>query len=252
MKVINKITIRTEKELGVASSLRPEDAGLYIERVGEFLRTNQSMGDKWIEETAKKLLKFYGTDRDGDLRGSSTYIGAAIATLCPEIPLIRGREILDVIKNTKNKTPFGNVYVDFGVQVNGNPETNSVQAKILLDEYKSRGIDNSEIWVPDFKQLRLVLNESSGLAFVLADDVGQKDLTSESEYKFVNTGRDGLFGACLGSDGDRYAVGGDSEGSYDSGRVVRYDAEGVVPARISTPEKSLIDRVVDELSVKLR
>ena len=210
------------------------------------------MGDKWVKETAERLFRFYGTTEDGDLRGSSTYIGAAIATFCPEIPLITGKELLSVVENTGSKTPFGLAYVDFGVQVDGEPETNSDQARVLQEDYKLRGIDNSEIWVPDFKQLVLVPDRKTGLVFRLADSVEQKDLTPASKYNFKNRiGKDGLFGAYLNDVGVWCANGVGLADSYEYGRGVRYDAEGVVPAEISAIEKSLVNKLVDEFGAKL-
>ena len=61
-----------------------------------------------------------------------------IATYCPEILQITGKQLKELCEDTNNKTPLGPVYIDFGVQVNGRPETNPAQAEALLKDYEKR------------------------------------------------------------------------------------------------------------------
>lgn len=158
------------------------------------------------------------------------------------------------MRHTNNKTPFGPVYIDFGIQANGEPEKNPHQTKALQEDYKIRGISNKEIWVPNFSQLRLIANKDTSLVFKLAEDVKQKDLTPTSVYNFYFIGKDGLFLASLLGGGGWYASGSSLSDSYNDGRIVQYDAEGVEIQKIpmiDNSKKTLEDKLIDEFLTKI-
>ena len=230
---------KVERKLGVASTVKAEDfAQQYSEGVERFLRDNQSaMGDNWVRKAGENLYNLQGKNKEGDVLGSSTDIGVAIATFT-DIPLITGQQLLGLYKQAGNKNPFGSVYIDFGVQVNGTPGVNPVQAKLLLADFANRGIKIENGRVPDLAQLRLIALQEAGLAYKLADNV--EDVASISAYPFREgyVGKDGLFRADLGRYGCWVALDSSLADSYGSGRVVRYDAEGVV-----APKKSKNDLV---------
>ncbi len=210
---------------GVASTVKADDfIQQYSEGVKRFLRENQSMGDKWVQNTGSRLYNFYGKNKEGDVLGSSTDMGVAIATFT-NVPLITGQQLFDLYTNTGKKNPFGNVYIDFGVQVKGDPKVNSVQAKILMDDFKKRGIKIGDGIVPNFTQLRLIADKIAGLAYKLGDDV--KEVAAVSAYPFYHLGNNGLFRAYLDGGGCWLAYLDDLANSYGGGRVVRYNAKGV-------------------------
>jgi hypothetical protein len=228
---------KVERKLGVASTVKAEDfAQQYSEGVERFLRDNQSaMGDKWVRKVGEKLYNLQGKNKEGDVLGSSTDIGVAIATFT-DIPLITGQQLLGLYKQAGNKNPFGSVYIDFGVHVNGTPRVNPIQAKLLLADFANRGIKIENGRVPDLAQLRLIADQEAGLDYKLADNV--KDVASISAYPFREgyVGKDGLFRAYLDRDGYWFAFDVDLAYSSDYGRVVRYDAEGVVAPKKSNED----------------
>jgi len=233
------------KNLGIVSTVKVDDFILqYNEGVQKFLRDNHlAMGDAWVESVGEKLYNFQGKNDEGDLLGSSTDMGVAIATFCPEIPLIRGKQLLEVYRQAGNRNPFGNVYVDFGVAVIGSPKTNSVQAQIILDGLKSRGIEVKEGRVLDFAQLRLVANKDYGLAYKIADDVSSDNVSLVSTYPFAYIGKNGLFRAYLYRNCHWNADFVGFAGSSDDGRVVRYDAEGVARASVKPKVEDLVSKL---------
>lgn len=233
---------KVERQKGVASTVKADDVvPVYADRVERFLRDNQTMGDEWVEMAAGKLYNFSGKNKEGDLVGSSTDMGVALATFLPEIPLITGQHLLDLYSQAQNKNPFGEVYVDFGVQINGSPDVNSLQAKIILDDLKKRGISLENGRVLDFNQLRLIADKDAGLAYKLADDVSSDDTALVSAYPFGNyIGKNGLFRASLYRDGNWYAVVDYLANFVDDGRVVRYDAQGVIAKKLPSVESDLV------------
>ena len=228
-------TRKIEQQLGVASTLKADDfIPQYSEGVAKFLRDNQStLGEQWVRETADKFYNFQGKNAEGDALGSSTIILAGISKFCPEIPLITGQQLFDLYKQAGNKNPFGDVYIDFGVQVNGKPTRNPAQAKALLESYKLNGIASKEIVVPNYAQLSLLSSKDAGLVLKLKDGIKQSDLALASDYPFEGrVGENGLFRACLGRNGSWYVYDDFLASSNDGGRVVRYDAEGVASKKI--------------------
>jgi hypothetical protein len=167
----------------------------------------------------------------------------------PEIPLIGGKQLSELYHQAGDKNPFGRVYIDFGVQLNGNPETNKTQAKTLLDSFKKYGIKTDNGRVPDFAQLRLVADKDSGLIFTLADGVQDDKVANVSDLPFGSyVGKNGLFGACLNGYGDWFANDDDLAGSNVSGRVVRYDAEGVVVPKKIEVKTDLVTKLSTEFA----
>lgn len=236
-----------ERAKGIASTVKAAELiQQYSGGVQKFLRDNQaSMGDEWVESVGDKLYNFHGKNKDGDILGSSTDMGVAIATFT-DIPLITGKQLIGLYNQAGKKNPFGNVYIDFGAMVNGT-NINPVQAKILLGDFKKRGIETKGGLVPDFVQLRLVADKDAGLAYRLADSA--TDVTPVSEYPFCSTGSNGLFRACLNWNSDWYAYGDYLANSSDKGRVVRYDAEGV--ARVAPkPNKDLVCKLAQDFAKK--
>jgi hypothetical protein len=202
---------KVEEHIGTASTVKADEfVPVYAERIGKFLRDNQqSMGDEWVNKVSSRLYDgFKGKNEQGDILGSSVDIGVAVATFCPEFPLITGQQLLRLYSKAGEKNPFGEVYVDFGVNLNGDPRTNPEQAKILLQEMKKRGIEIREGRVPNFSQLRLIPNQETGLAYRLAEDVSSDDVALVSDFPFKYTSKNGLFGAFLGRYGswDAYVV----------------------------------------------
>jgi len=196
VKDIEKI----EKQRGIASTIKSKDLiPAYAEGVERFSGNNQR-----------------------DVFGSSTDMGVALATFCPEVPLITGQQLLELYSQAGNKNPFGSVYIDFGVQINGEPNINSSQAKILLRDFKDKKIKFEQGRVPDFNQLRLVADKDDkevGLAYKLANDISSDDIAHVSAYPFKGgAGKNGLFGACLDGDGYWCAYGGGLHVSSGSGR----------------------------------
>ena len=83
---------KVERQRGIASTVKAEDFDpRYTEAVRKFLSDNQStMGNDWVKMAGSRLYNFQGKNKQGDVLGSSTDTGVAIATLCPEIPPITG------------------------------------------------------------------------------------------------------------------------------------------------------------------
>ena len=224
---------KVERKLGTASTVKADDIiPIYIERIGKFLRDNQGeMGDPWVEDSARKLYIFK-KNSGGDVIQSNIYTGVALATFLPEVPLITGQQLLSLYKQAGNKNPFGDVYIDFGIQINGKPETNPVQMKAILDELSSRGIKEKE-GIINFSKLRLKTHEL-GLKYVLSEDFNVEDVEPVSTYPFNKNyiGKNGLFRAYLNWGSDWLARDDDLSDSNGGGRVVRYDTEGVVPKKL--------------------
>jgi len=242
--------VETEQQVGVASIVNAQDfIQQYTQGIERFLRDNETtMGGDWVKNTGKKLYGgFKGVNEEGDLLGSSTDIGVATATFCPNFPQITGQQLLDLYHSAGKKNPFGSVYIDFGVYVNGTPKINHVQAQALLEDFSKRNINLKDRRVPDFVQLRLVANQESGLAYKLAD--GVEDVSSISTYPFINIGKNGLFRAYLDRNGDWDADVGDLPDSNGNGRVVRYDAFGVVQ---KSPEDDLAGTLTKEFLDKFK
>ncbi|MBU0959527.1 MAG: hypothetical protein KKB31_06280 [Nanoarchaeota archaeon] len=243
---------RTERVRGEASFVTGEFALVYAEKVEKFISDHKkTMGDKWVKSAGSRLYNFQGRSGEGYILGSSTDMGVALATFCPEIPLITGEQLLNLYKQAGNKNPFGIVYIDFGIQINGQPNTNREQARILLDDFKKRGIKIGEGRVPNFNQLRLQADKGAGLVYRLADDV--KETVSVSDYPFRSVGKNGLFGAYLGTLGIWDAYSNYLDDSDEDGRVVRYDAEGAAPKKLegTTPKpKDLSETLKQEFLKK--
>jgi len=238
-----------ERKLGKASTIKADDIiPTYVDRVGKFLKDNQgTMGDAWVEDSARKLYIFK-KNSGGDVIQSNIYTGVALATFLPEVPLITGQQLLSLYKQAGNKNPFGDVYIDFGIQINGKPEINSGQARILSKDFKSRDIKIEDRKVPNFNQLKLIADKDTGLAYRLTEDASKENIAEVFEYPISNDyiGKNGLFRAYLNRGSDWYADGGGLSFSYDYGRVVRYDTEGVVPKKLS--QKKLKIDLVQKLS----
>ena len=235
---------KVEKEKGIASTLKASDFyPEYPGRVARFLRDNQSeMGDEWVKDTARKLYKFT-KDEEDNLLGSSTYMGVAIATLLPQIPLITGQQLLKLYEQNGNKNPFGDVYINFGVNITGQPNVNKLQAETLLKDLSARGISTGEGRVINFSQLFLQPHKDAGLVYRLAEDVQNGDISHTSEYPFTYKGENGLFRAYLNWYGNWYADGDGLGVSDDDGRGVRYDAEGAV---LRKPGKNLVSELAND------
>ena len=239
---------RIERMKGIASTVKAKDLMLpYTEGIKRFLMGNQrSMGDDWVKMAGSRLYNFSGKNEEGDILGSSTDMEVAIATFT-DIPLIRGQELLKLYNQARKNNPFGQVYIDFGVQINGIPNVNSFQAKILMDELNYRGIKIEERIVLDFAQLRLIADKIAGLAYKLAEDI--KGVASFSDYDFVSIGKNGLFRACLSRDGVWGAYDDFLANSDGGGRVVRYDAEGVAreePVAREKPKDDLVSALTNK------
>jgi len=239
--------VKTEINRGIASTVKVEDlVPYYSESVKKFLRDNQpAMGDKWVKMAGSRLYHFQGKNKEGDLLGSNTDMGVAIATLCPEIPLITGQQLLGLYNQAGDKNPFGVVYINYGVVVDGTPEVNPLQAKVLLESLKARGIALGEGRVPNFTQLRLKADQEAGLCYTLAEDVSADNLAFVSAYPFQSgVGKNGVFGAFL----YRHVWSGNGGLPYsdDGGRVVRYDAKGVARAKPRPKTSDLIDTLEKE------
>ena len=195
---------KIERKKGTAYTCKSDDLiPVYTQGVERFLRDNQSMGDKWVEMAGERLYRFSGKNKEEDVLGSSTDMGVALATFCPEISLITGQQLLELYTQAGNKNPFGQVYIDFGVQINGNPKINPAQAERLLEDFKNRNIALENGRVPNFAQLRLIADKDAGLIYKLADNVGSDDIAHVSAYPFEGRiGKNGLFRAYLDGLGD--------------------------------------------------
>jgi len=238
---------RVERTRGIASTVQSKEIiPIYSEAVQRFLRDNEDLGENWQKMATGYLFDcFKGTDKEGNLVGSNSYAGVAMATLAA-IPLIRGKQLLRMWENAGKGNPFGSVYIDFGVQANGKPEANSAQAKILLESLEK--YDLKESVIPDFCQLRLVPDQNAGLVFKIADNVNPNELTPVSAYPFeTRVGKDGLFRAYLVS--GWFAVGGNLAASDGLGRVVRYDAEGAAPKKT---ERDVVSDLAAQFSSRFK
>lgn len=218
-----EIEDKVEERKGKAYTIKANDLiPQYIEGVKQFLRDNQlEMGDKWVKEAGNRLYNFSGKNKEGDIIGLSTDMGVAIATFCPEVPLITGQQLLGLYKRNGNKNPFGSVYIDFGACVIGNPNTNKHQAKILLQDLKKRKIALEKGRVLDFAQLRLIADKEAGLAYKLAEAVSTDDIALVSDYPFKDIGENGLFRAYLYW-GSYFGAFDDCLGGSSSGLVVGF------------------------------
>ena len=247
-----KETEKVETIKRIASTVKADDLILgYAEGVQKFLRDNQlAMGDDWVKMAASRLYHFSGKNEQGDILGSSTDMGVAIATFCPKIPLITGQQLLGLYAQAGNKNPFGEVYIDFGAQINGLPKENPAQAKILLDDFSNRNIKIEGGRVPNLSQLRLIADQKAGLAYKLREDVSSSNIAVVSALPFCRTGKNGLFGAYIDWDGGWYALGGGLANSGDYRRVVRYDAEGVAHVKPRKPSSDLVNSLTDEFRKK--
>jgi len=234
--------VEVEKLVGRASTISAEEfKPVWADVVERFLREHEkSLGNNCVRQVGGYLYNgFRGVDPEGNLTGSGPYIGVAIATLLPEINLIKGRQLLELYLQKQRKNPFGNVLIDFGVLINGE-KVNPVQARILLEEMKKRSLEIGEGVVPDFCQLRLCADENAGLVYKLADEVTKDNLTSVSVYPFQYVGKEGLFRAYLNRGGDWYADDEYLAISGDDGRVVKYDAEGITPKKLKRDLVSIL------------
>jgi hypothetical protein len=242
-----KDIVRVEKQRGIASTVKSNDLILaYTGGVERFLRDNQSMGDDWVKLAGERLYRFSGKNTKGDVLGSSTDMGVALATFCPEIPLITGQQLSELYSQAENSNPFGPVYIDFGVQINGEPKINPTQAKILSRDFEDRKIKIGEGRVPNFNQLRLVANKDVGVAYKLAGNACSDNIALVSAYPFeTRVGKNGLFRAYLDSYGSWCADDDCLPGSADLGRVVRYGAEVVAPKK-SEPTSDLVKTLTDD------
>jgi len=245
-----KDIVKTEINRGTASTVKVEDfVPYYIEGVKKFLRDNQSvMGDEWVKMAGSRLYSFQGKNEDGDILGSSTDVGVAIATFCPEIPLITGQQLLELYKQAGDKNPFGAVYIDFGVVVEGDPRVNPIQSKSLLNDFRAREIELGAGRVPNFAQLRLIADSEAGLSYKSAEGVSTDNVAVVPAYPFQGrVGKNGLFGAYLSWHGwCGYYV--DLPNSSDAGQVVRYDTEGVARAKPRPRTSDLIDTLEEEFT----
>jgi len=244
---------QVEKVIGVASTVRMEDlVTSYAEGVKRFLRDGEiKFGDGWVRGSASKLYGF-NRNEEGDVIGSSTYMGVAVATFCPEIPLITGRQLKGLYENGGNKNPFGDVFINFGVKIHGRPEKNTPQAKSLLGEFDKRGIKVGKGRVLDFNQLRLDVNEGGDLVYRLSDDVLENNVANISNYPFILafTSKNGLFGACL-RDNNRWSADTGNLSYVDAvSRMVRYDAEEVI--RQEQRRGHLAERLTEEFVSKFK
>jgi len=236
---------KVERKKGIASTVKADDfIGQYSEGVARFLIDNKSMGDGWVQNVGSQLYNFSGKNKEGEVLGSSTDMCVAIATFT-DIPLITGQQLLELYNQARKKNLFGNVYIDFGVQVNGFPKVNSIQAKLLIDEFKKRRIEVGEGVFPNFEQLRLIADKDAGLAYKLTHDV--KELAPVSSYPFYNIGKNGLFRAYFDGNGTWHTSGVTLANSYDCGRLVRYDAEGVARKKL---QKDLIATLTEDFRAK--
>jgi len=245
---IEKVEVKRTK--GTASTVKANVIPVYAERVSRFLRDNQpTMGDEWVQTAGSRLYRFSGKNQAGDILGSSSDMGVALATFCPEVPLITGQQLLSLYEQAGDKNPFGQVYIDFGVQINGKPKVNEAQAKIFLEEFKDRGIKVGQGRVPNFNQLRLIADNDAGLVYKLATDASEDNIAVTADYPFEGrVGKDGLFRACLVRDGYWFAYVVCLPGSCDYGRGVRYDAEGVAPKKLArvTTESDLVESLTSD------
>ncbi|MFA4960300.1 MAG: hypothetical protein WC548_01420 [Candidatus Pacearchaeota archaeon] len=230
---------KVERIRGIAATVKAEDFRVqYTEGVKKFLYDHQEFGDDWVKRTASQLY-VHKKNQEGDVRESNVPAGVAISTFT-DIPLIGGKQLLEIYRQNGDKNPFGNVYIDFGVHFNGRPERNLKQTSYLLSELSHRGIRIQE-GVIDFGKLRLDINEDEGglLVYKLAEDFEEGDIVPVSTYPFISVSKNGLFRAYL----DRsYWIADDDDlaNSNDDGLVVRYDAEGVALKK-PTKKQDLIE-----------
>lgn len=192
----------------------------------------------WKQWSGKVLPQLTGWIKNSP-NDKNTLIGAsgigmvATATFLPEyISLITGPQLKHLTETSDdakfNREQLQDCYVLFGVQANGNPQTNPEMARSLLQDYKQRGIKqkSENPFIVNFPQLRLQSTES-GLVFKLAEDITQRDLIPALEYNLQNRiGKDGAFGAGLLWSGHGYAYDGLLAYSGGDGRVVCYVAKG--------------------------
>jgi hypothetical protein len=224
------------------------------EGLGKFLKDSQKSygGAKWMQRVYELVMGNIrlGQRGKGQFFGSKPLFLAMLASVCPRIKMAQDNLLIgDAFKiyqkkNGERTSPFPGNYADFGLNVNGEPITNPFYALSLLSGLKKRGASEREIaegFVPAYSQMRVVPDQTEGLALRLSDGFGKSDLRRVKDFPFGlnSVGRDGVFRACLSADGDWYAVDVYLAGSYGNGRVACFGA--------SAKKVSLVDGLVGRI-----
>lgn len=216
----------------------------YTEVVRRFLKDNENLGNPWIESASKKLLIY--ENKGGLVAQSNSYAEVLTASL---IPMVTYNQMRRGCEKAGTQNPFGEIYIDLGFNINGNPQTNEAQAKYLLEQMKTRGIKVKNPRGFSFNQLELKASPEAGLVFGIREEVEEDGNNSPENLepsKFYSFGKNGLFRVYLNCDGYWFAYVDGLASSNDVGRVVRYDAEGVAPKKleVSQTKENLADRLV--------
>jgi hypothetical protein len=200
----------------------------YLEAVKRFLTDNgKELGDTWVETVTPLLHNFQVKNNEtGDLLETSFYV-MTFLNQSLGIPSITPKQVL-AIQKSYDPDPLLGSRIDLGIQVNGRPRINVAQARILLDDYKSRGISQyKDIVIPSFSQLQLIADANAGLALKLRDGVEVGDLALASEFPFQGRfGNDGLFGVYRDKLGD-WCANGSLTFVSNGGLLVGYYPESV-------------------------
>jgi hypothetical protein len=218
---------------GTVSLIRAQDfLPAYAETIRKFLKDNEGLGDKWLQEAYSKLAIY--EDKNGFLAQSNAYAGVLSASL---IPMVTHNQMRRACEKAGTSTPFGTVYLDLGFNINGSPQTNPAQAKYLLEQMKTKGINAKDPRGLGFNQLELKADQQAGLLFRIKEGANDDNVEHLDSSKFCSFGKNGLFRAYLGRDGNWYALVDYLAYSSDDGRVGRYDAEGVAVPKIKDLQK---------------
>ncbi len=231
---------------GVASTLKDDAVrNIYADAVERLVKDNSNMGKEWQNRVLDLLIDpIYSPADNGDLRGSDSYMNTFLAQI--GIPLIELPKLRQSYELNGNKTPFSNFYVETGLALISQGKTferNSSLADKLNQSFKENDIKVGKGRVPNFTQLKLSPDSKEGLIFILNKNSDLKTIPNLEDYELVCQGKSGLFRAYLNSYSDWGAGGGYLEISGEDGRVVRYDAEGVVPKKLDSPKNFIQGRL---------
>ena len=171
--------------------------------------------------------------------------------------MITGKQLLHLYSQAGHKNPFGYVNINFGVQINGEPETNGLISKKLLKDFEKRGIKLGRGRVPNFNQLRLEANQEVGLTYVLAEDVCAEDIPSVSTYPFGSwVGKNGTFNASFveyeffndlfNRDPYWHAHTDNLHFPPENGRIVRYDPKETKLKKLRRHRSNLVTTLKED------
>jgi hypothetical protein len=197
---------------------------LYSEKVKGILG---NISDDGLRKRVESTLGIF-EERDGRLAQSSPYRLVVLNEILPKDKVLVARPRLQIAKESKPNFMSG-FYVDCGLNLASGEQgyqVNQVQAEALAENLGVIGIDLRSPKLVSMNVLTYEVNPKSpnGLVFRLSEqgkDTGRKHILNTLDYKWdYLPSNNGLFRACLLSDGYWDADDVDLAYSNDSGWVV--------------------------------